>query len=334
MNSKTASVVVTIFLLAVAQFCQAMVNTESSVTEKDTTLMVYLPREVTVNNDIINLGQISIIRGEESLVAEAGKITLGQLTVPGQEIVIDRPTVLSRLACSRIPASKVILTGAEKVVVKHRQQIIKGSEFVEMALSFLQKNTVADPNCQLSPVRIPKDLIVLGPSENIQFSMRPATGIKGQAKVQITVLANGKEVGAREVTFRVQYNCRTAVTTVDIPAGTLISPENIKIVKTLSDGPEPVDWTEPYGLIATRRLPAETVICSHMAGPVKPAVIIERNQTVVVRIERPGLSLTTTGKAAQKGRTGDYIKVKVQITDIPRMIVAKVNEDGSVEPVL
>ena len=333
MNGKTVNFVVTTLLLTMAQFCQAMVDAEPNVTEKDTILKVYLPREVTVKSDTVRLGQVGIIRGQEPLATKAGKITLGKLSVPGQEIVIDRPTILSRLACSRIPVSKVILTGAEKVTVKQEQKNIEGDKFVAMALSFLQKNSLIDPNCQLNPVQVPKDLVVCEPGENLEFSMHSDISTKSRAKVRITVLANGKEVGERQVTFQLKYYCRTAVTVVDIPAGALISPENVKIEKTLLDCPEPVNWTEPYGLIARRRLPPETVICSNMAGPVKPAVVIERNQTVLVRIEKPGLSLTTTGKAAEKGRTGDYIKVKVQITNTPRTITAKVNEDGSVEPV-
>jgi flagella basal body P-ring formation protein FlgA len=333
MNNKAINILVTAFLLVTAQLCRASADSKNNGTEKAPALNIYLPREVTVKDDTISLDQVGVIRGEESLVEKAGRIALGQLSVPGQEIVIDRSIILSRLACSQIPPSQVILTGAEKVTVKQQQQVIEGSKFVEMALSFLQKNTIADPNCQLSPVRIPKDLVVPSPVEDVNFSMRTATSTKNQAKVQITVLVNGQEAGVREVTFRLLYYCRTAVTLVDIQTGTLISPENVKIEKTLSDCPEPSDWTAPYGLIAARRLPAQTVICSHMVGPVKPAVILERNQTVVVRVAKPGLLLTTTGKALQKGRVGDYIKVKVQITNTPRTITAKVNEDGSVEPV-
>lgn len=333
MSNKTISVFIIASLAIMAHFCQASAEDKTNVTENDSTLKVYLPREVTVNNDTISLGQVGIIRGEESLVARAGRIALGKLSVPGQEIVIDRPMILSRLACSRIPVSKVILTGAEKVTVKQQAQLIKGNKFVEMALSFLQKNPIADPNCRLSPVRIPKDLIIPGSDKNIKFSTHLATNTRNQAKVKITAIANGKEIGVRQVTFNARYICRSVVTLVDIPAGAFISAENVKIVKTLSNCPQPANWTPPYGLIATRRLPANTVISSHMVGPVEPPVIVERNQTVLVQIERPGLSLTTTGRAAQKGRIGDYIKVKVQITDTPRTIIAKVNEDGSVEPV-
>jgi len=64
---------------------------------------------------------------------------------------------------------------------------------------------------------------------------------------------------------------------------------------------------------------------------VNPPVIVKRNRTVVIRIERPGLLITAIGKAMQDGRAGDYIKV--QNVDSQRIIFARVNADGTVEPV-
>jgi len=333
MSSKAVSIFVIISLVTTAQFCQASANSKPSGLQKNSVLRIYLPREVTIEGDTPTLGQVSIIRGEESLVTMAGGITLGRISVPGQKIVIDRPTLLSRLACNRIPASKVTLTGAEKITVKRQQQIIKGSEFVERALSFLKSSPLHRSVCQLNPIRMPKDLIVPGASEDIELSTDlAASGAGNRAKVQITVLANGKGIGMREVAFRLKYNCRTVVAAVDIPAGTVITPENIRIEKTLSNYPESAGWSPPYGLIAKRRVAANTVIRPDMVGPVKPAVIVKRNQNVVIRLERPGLLVTAVGKAMQQARAGEYIKVRN--IDSRRIILARVNEDGTVEPVL
>ncbi len=332
MSSKAANIVMITCLLASAQFCRASVNSETDGLQKDSVLQIYLPREVTIEGNAPRLGQVSIIRGEESLVARAGEITLGRISVPGQKIVIDRPTVLSRLACNQIPTSKVTLTGAEKITIKRQQQIIKGSEFVELALSFLEKNPPHPLVCQLDPIRTPKDLVVSGASEYIKLSPRLTTsGTKNQAKIQIAVFANGKEIGTREVTFRLKYNCRRAVTLVELGAGAAITPENVKIEKTLSNHPEPADWSSPYGLIARRRLPTNTVIRPGMVGPTEPAIIVGRNKTVVIRVERPGLLVTAIGKAMQQARAGEYIKVRN--VDSRRIILARVNEDGTVEPV-
>lgn len=333
MNSKMVNIVLILLLPASAQFCRGAANNKTNGPPKDSALRVYLPREVTIKNSNFSLGQVSIVRGEQPLVAKANEIALGRISVPCQKIVVNRSMVLSRLASNGIPASKVTLAGAEKVTVKRQQQIIKGNEFVELASSFLRKNPSAGSLCQLTPMRIPTDLAVPGAGRDVKLSSHLVGSAAGnRAKVRIVVLVDGKQTGTREVTFLLKYNCRRAVALVDIPAGTAISPENVKIEKAPSNYPEPANWSPPYGLIAKHRIAANSVIHSYMIGPAESQVLLRRNQSVVVRIDRPGLLVTAVGKAMQDGRAGDYIRVRN--VDSKRIILARVNEDGTVEPVL
>ncbi|GAH64612.1 unnamed protein product [marine sediment metagenome] len=194
------------------------------------------------------------------------------------------------------------------------------------------KNPPVGSVCELNPIRMPKDLVVRGAGKDIKLLPRlGGSGTRNQARVQIAVFAGGREIAEREVTFRLKYNRRRPVTLVEFGAGAVISPENVKIESTVSNYPEPADWRPPYGLVTRRRVAANTVLRPNMVGPVEPAVVVERNQTVVIRIERPGFLVTAIGKAKQKGRAGDFIKV--QNVDSRRVILAKVNEDGTVEPV-
>ncbi|MHC4707430.1 MAG: flagellar basal body P-ring formation chaperone FlgA [Planctomycetota bacterium] len=332
MNTKTFKLIIIICLLLLTQLCQDSAGGVTNATVKDSSLRIYLPREITIKDDIVSLGQVSIIRGEESLVAKASRIMLGRMSMPGQSVIVDRPTLLSRLVCSGIALSNVRLTGAEKIKVRQQLQIIKGSKFVELAGSFV-KRKLSDPSvCQLNPIWIPKDLTVPDTTKNITLSpVLAGSSSKTRAKVQIAVLADEREIGVREVTFRLRYNCRKAVTMVDIAAGESMTPENVKIEKEFSNYPEPANWNPPYGLVAKRRIPANITVKPYMVGQVNPDVSVKRNQTVIIQIKRPGLIITAMGKALQDGRSGEYIKVRN--VDSRRIILARVSEDGSVEPV-
>jgi flagella basal body P-ring formation protein FlgA len=316
-----------------AIFCQASVNSKANNTKEDSALQVYLPREITVKDSFLSLGQVGIIRGKDSLVAKASEIALGRISVPGQKIVIDRATVLSRLVCNGIPASKVTLTGAEKITVTQQEQTIRSIEFVKLASSFLEKNSPFGPACGFNPIRTPKDFIITGTSKDIRFSPRLVQSkARNQAMVEITILSDDKKIGVCEVLFELKYNAAQAVTKVDIPAGAVISPENVKIEKTISNNPESaVNWRPSYGLIAKRQIPAKTFLSPNMLSPVKSPIIAKRNQKVVIRIDRPRFLITAFGKAMQDGRAGEYIKVRN--VDSQRIILVRVNEDGSVEPV-
>lgn len=320
-------------VVACSLLCRASADSGAENLPEDGDLKIYLPREVTVEDGTLSLGRISIIRGGESLAAIANKIAVGRFSVPGQQIVIDRHMVLSRLACNGIPTSRVTLTGAEKITVKQKFQIVRGDQFASVASYFIKGHSPRDSACQWKLIRTPKDFAIQGVAKNVTFSPRLArSNVKNQAKVEITVLSNDKKIAVREALFDLKYTCRHVVAKVDIAAGAIIEADNVRIEEKTSSQPEASDWKSPYGLVAKRAMRAGTVIRSHMAGPAQSPIIVKRNQSVVIRIESPGFLITAVGVALLDGKAGE--NVKVRNVDSQRIIVARINDDGSVEPVL
>jgi flagella basal body P-ring formation protein FlgA len=296
-------------------------------------LQIHLPREVIVQGNLLTLGQISVVKGEGSLAAAAGKIGLGQFSVPGQKAILDRATILSRLASHGIAAGQVRLTGAETVTVRRHQKTIEGDEFVEMSRQFLRQHPPGPSIAEMVPVTRPKDLILEGQVRDLQVTPRfVRTAARGYVAVQITVTGDGKELGVREVPFRLKYQCRRVATVKEIAEGAALTPNNVKIETVVSDQPEPANWRPPYGLVAVRTLPAGTEVRSDMIGLLQSPVVVRRNETVVIRAERPGLLITAVGTALQEARAGEYVKVRN--ADSSRIIICKVNGDGTVEPML
>jgi len=340
MKNRMISLILIGFLLISA-------NVNTNAQQSDSALQIYLPRNITIAGDVLNLGQVAIIRGNQLLTAVADKIALGRISKPGQKLIIDRSLVLSRLASNGISASDVKFTGAEKLTVTQQHEVIKGEEFMEKALAFLEKNLPDTSICQMDPIKKPKDMF-LSESEDLKFSVAVVkSGIRNQAKVRVALLSNDKEIGMREVNFRFKYDSYKAVTKVDIPVGTAITSENVKIEKVVSNYPEVDKWLGPQlndisgntlprlpeAIVATRRIPANTILRKGMTGPVKPMLVIKRNQNVAVIFDSPSLSLAIYGKARKDGRVGEYIEVEVKVTTTTQRIMAKVNEDGTVKPV-
>jgi len=158
------------------------------------------------------------------------------------------------------------------------------------------------------------------------------TATRGFVTVQITVTGDGRECGVREIPFRLKYQGHRVVTAKEIPEGAALTPENVKIETVVSDQPEPANWKPPYGLVAVRTLAADTEIRGDMANPAQSPVVVMRNETVVIRIQRPGLSVTAVGVALQEARAGEFVKVRN--ADSNRVIICKVSADGTVEPML
>ena len=314
-------------------FGNILAEENDNSSQKDSELQIYLPREIAIQDETLKLGEVGIIRGPDDLKTKANDISLGRFSVPGQEIVIVRNTILSRLASHGINASDVILKGAEQIKVRQKQQVIRGEDFVNLASRFLEDNLSEEKVLNHNPISTPENIYFSNEHKNIEYSYNIRRNSRGnQASVEITVFADGKKIGARNVTFSIQYECKTPIAVVDIPAGTIINAENIMIEKRSSSYPEPADWTAPYGMIAKSKISANTVINSNMISSVTSQTALKRNQNVVIRIRKPGFEITAVGITMQDGKTGDFIKVRN--VDSQRIIMARINEDGSVEPVL
>ncbi len=327
MNHRLPGILSVAFILSFAPLCGA-----ADPNGEEGPVRIHLPREVTVQSSYLSLGQVTAITGAGPAAATAGSVRLGRFSVPGQKITLDRATILSRLASQGIPAERVVLTGAETVTVQRRQQIISGDEFVSFARLFLQQHPPGASPCDGTAAAKPKDLVLLDEPKNVQLVPRFVdNGAGGFVTVQVAVVVDGKEVGSRTVPLRLRYRCHKAVTLKEIPGGATLTPENVKIEETVSDRPE-TGWKSPYGLVALHDLPARTEIRDGMIDAPQPSLIIRRNETVVIRVQRPGFLVTAVGLAMQEGRAGEFVKVRN--TDSHRVIVCKVNDDGTVEPVL
>lgn len=299
----------------------------------DARLQVHLPREVTVEGNQLSLEQISVIRGPASLASQAGQVLLGRFSAPGQRLVLDRPTILSRLASCGIAADQVRLTGADSVTVRRQQQIIEVEDFVEAGRQFLGQLASSHSVCEIVAVTRPKDLVLSNQPQDVQLKCQLVRGVvRGHVTVRVQVVADGQDVGTRDVSFRLKYRTHRVVAAAQIAEGTALTPENVTIEAVASDQPEPPGWKPPYGLVATRTVAAGAEIVDSMLSSSPTSVQVRRNETVLIRIERPGILVTAMGTALQDGRLGELVKVRN--TDSSRVILCKIMPDGSVEPAL
>lgn len=294
-------------------------------------LRIYLPRTITIESQTPTLADVAIFRGSDALTAQAGEVTLGRLCTADQNLVITREIILSRLACSGIDTDNVILTGAEEVTVSRSHQQIDGQKFAEAATEFVKNNLPDKSICEIVPVRLPNSLIISGSGDAVTFKCWVVSYRGNQCKVQTTAVCDGKQVGTRETVFLCGYQTQKIVATAPIAKGQVISQDNVKIEAAVSNSPQPADWAVPYGQIAKRSFDTGAEIQPHMVASPAPEVMLKRNQTVAIVISRPGFVATAAGTALEEGAAGQLIKVKN--TDSQKIIMAKVMDDGTVEPV-
>ena len=195
MKLRTISLVIVLMVLATAW---------ATETYSQNGLEIYLPQQMTVDTNTISLGQASVLSGEQTLAAEAAKISLGIFSVPGQRITIDRQMILGRLAANNISAGRVSMSGAEQVVVGRGEQIIKGSDIAEYAIGVLKKSAAYSSAADYISLRTPADLVIGKESREIKLVPRLLTSSTATlARVEFAAFADGKEAGKREAVIRI-----------------------------------------------------------------------------------------------------------------------------------
>jgi flagella basal body P-ring formation protein FlgA len=248
--------------------------------------------------------------------------------------VVDRGTILSRLASEGIKASEVTISGAERVNIRRDEEAIGGERFVEVAKEFLKAQSQYSEASKIEPVLMPKGWVLNDCEGQIRLVPRRVdTRFASKPKVWVSILVDGVEKGVREVIFKLRYNRPEAVATVDIPVGTVIGPEHIEIKSVVSNIPKSSKWAPPYGLVAKRTIREGSVVTDKMAGPPEAPVLITRKQQVYLKIETGGLFVSALGEALEDGKVGDYIRVRRGMSNDSRVVVGCVRPDGTVEPV-
>ena len=294
-------------------------------------LQVHLPRAVQVEGEALTLGAVSVVRsGNAALAGSASAVPLGRAPLPKEEIVLDRPTILGRLGASGIAASDVLVSGADKVVVRRKEATWPAADLVKEAEACLAKNRPSPEGSAWRVIRPPQP--VVGPSGRemrLEARLVPQD-VAGEAKVEVAVMVDGRREAVQTVLFRLSYVQREAVAARDIPAGAVMTGENVTIRTVPSDSPPPVDWAPPLGQVAAQTIRQGAVIRSPRRPP-GAAVAVRRSETVIMRIQGAGFLLTGLGQALEDGRPGSLIKVRN--TDSSRVVMAKVAADGTVEPV-
>ncbi|MFC1652345.1 flagellar basal body P-ring formation chaperone FlgA [Planctomycetota bacterium] len=301
--------------------------------EQPPLLHIHLPRQISLEASDVQLGLICLIRGQTDRVAQAQQIRMGKIYNPSQSLILTRAQILSRLACSGLKDVPVKITGARQIKVSRSSTCIKGMELVGMARRYALQHLPVGTLSSLELMRAPQDLQVGqddGPFQLVPQQIGKAS--TSQIRIRIAVMAQGTERAHRDIVFRLKHQQRVLVATETLTEGQTVTAENTRLEQRPSPVPQSPRWRPPYGQLVQRTIDAGTDIQANWLMPVAPTVSLTRNEIVLVRMERPGLLISVMGKVLEKGHTGD--NVRIQNIESNQVILCRVQEDGSVTPIM
>ena len=191
-------------IIAAGLLAAAAVVAQATILHADqsgSTLKLYMPREVMVKDNVICLGDIAVASGDESLVRKASDIRLGAISYAGQQVTINRYTIMTRLGSSGIDTSRVDLSGSEKIIVTLYRKSVTSAELMAAAERFAARFPLPLDQ-RLRALDVPADVNV----GDFTGKLEVIPSLLGQPKdnpmkIGLCVSRDGKELSRRQVRF-------------------------------------------------------------------------------------------------------------------------------------
>lgn len=297
-------------------------------------LRIYLPQEKQLDDTTVLLGRIGILMGDPAMVDKAKALALGTFSAQGQTLSVDRKTILSRLASAGIRAQQVQILGAERVRIGRNEVIISPEQITACAQRYLEAQLASVKGVALTVLRAPQPVVLTAASGAVELSAQDdAAQSGGVRKVCVAVIQDRRPAAVQDVFFTVRYRVRRVVAAVELPAGTVLTSENIQIETVHSDQPEPDGWTVPYGMATRQRIAAGGTVSEALLDTPQAPVLVRKRQGVLVRMDNGQLFVSAAGEAMDDGAVGQVVRVRRGQRPQERIITCRVMPDGSVEPV-
>ena len=297
------------------------------------TLKIYLPREAVVVGERIDLGAVGVVRGDEAAAARALPVAVGRFSAAGQQMVIDRATILAMLASAGIDTRAVAISGAESVTVRRDEDVIAPERFIAAARAFVEEQ-LKDPSVSgMTVISRPKPWVIENPAADVRLAPKAHPySIPSRPRVWVEVVVDGEAQTGCEVAFCLRYKHQRIVATADIAEGDPITTANVKVETVETSYAPHAETPAPYGMVARRAIRKNSLIRDGMVGPEVPPAVIKRRQVVLVKLETPLLLVSSFGEAMEDGGTGDLIRVRVNSGRDAKIIVTQIQNDGTVSP--
>ena len=301
---------------------------------ESTTMKIYVPRSIKVHSGMdVKLGGIVVIQGDDTeLVAQASEIAMGRCPTPGESIILDRRAILSRLVANGISSKRVEFSGTDAVAVTRNEKVMQPAVVEKAARTYLDKLRPLPKGGRYELSGTPGAWVLPNADQHVKLRPRLVSETQTEAIVDVAALAGSDELATRRLRFKVHMPRYETLALREILPGEILSPENAEIRISTSDRAADPNWRHPFGLVSGASIAQGSVIHPHVLKEPQPATMVRRNQSVVMKFTRPGFMISAVGIALQDGKVGELIRV--QNADTRRIVTARVESDGTVEPVV
>ena len=263
----------------------------------------------SVEGEFFTLGDIASLNPSSSELASR---VIYRSPAPGKKMTYKASEIQSYLQQTDNDFQEVSWTGAGTIHVTREGLFIAPQKVVEIINQYLEKNRlntgVKNIHMVFAPSRSLKSVIL--PKGRLSYRVIPsAFPLYRSRSFNITFSIDGRVEKNLAVRGNLNARAPVVVATSDIPRGTLLSADDIRVVtKDLNKLRDPC--FEPHQLLGQK-----VKRSLRKGAPIEKSMVdfpplVKRGEIITVAAISGGLKITATGIAKSNGQEGDTIRVK------------------------
>jgi flagella basal body P-ring formation protein FlgA len=306
-----------------------MVLSVQTYAEDRTIISIHETTEI--NKDEIVLGEIGNVIGNDlDLVKKIENTLIGSAPLPGKTKKIYRDHLLICLKKNSIDPSQLDIIIPENAAATRSTIEISTKDIENIVLDFLHKRIPWERDkVKINNIRV-KNKVIL-PQGEITYRVIPPknTELLGKTPLSVSFSVNGRFKKKIWVSVNIEAFAEVVVTRRPLGRYKLITENDIHLVNmNLTKLPSDIitNCEEVLGKRAKRAINSNVVL---RPGLIELPHLVKRGDIVLIIAESDGLKVTTLGRAKEKGRKGQL--VKVENIDSAKKIYARVLDSNSVK---
>ena len=272
---------------------------------------LYLEPDREVQNDKIYLGEIAIIRGNETeyakLIGDLRGIELGESPRPLSSKIFRGEDILAAIDARGIPREAFGYSIPKQITVKRAGRLLTNQEVVESVKSKI--NTNPDLDLQVKSISWDTDQVLPLGAARIESEIL-GTPARGKLPLRISVMIDDAVSSRFLATALVDDWKSIPVLKTRLERGMLINPSDIQIVRTNMAGLPPDVALKPEDITGKRVTKSVGFGEPLRRADIDIPPVVEKGKVLKMKFQSGGFVAVATGVALQSGQLEDLIELR------------------------
>jgi flagellar basal body P-ring formation protein FlgA len=294
-----------------------------------------IPSHAIVDKATISLVDLhAAIKASPEETNRLDTVVVALAPAPGQNAVLTRTEIVSRLSQAGFTAESLKFTCPETVQITRRALVIKGADIVTAAADFIRAQVPVTQGDELTvnAASTPADIVAAYGKLNLSCESLGQVSGRNLVSVAVTVSVDNETIRRSVIQLRISLVGDVLVASHALVRNAILQDADVKLVRKDLLGMRGAPLRAVGDITGKRTTLALAAECMLTDANIEPAPLIKKGQEVTITVWAAGVVVTVPGNALEDGAPGAIIRVRTNFNKDD--FTAKVVGEGNVAIVL